>query len=137
TAGPHPSHRQTGRENYFATMEIPLLRGRCFTSQDDQRGPFVAIASQTFARQYFPNDDAIGKRVTFKYNKREVEIVGIVADTKYTRQREELKPLLYTPWRQEGEVIGEMHFALRTAGAPTPPPPPRAPGGRAIGRHPP
>jgi predicted permease len=119
TAGRRSSHRQTGRENYFATMEIPLLRGRGFTAQDDQRGPFVAIASQTFARRYFPNEDALGKRVTFRYNKREVEIVGIVADAKYTRQREEPKPLLYTPWRQEGEVIGGMHFALRTAGEPT------------------
>ena len=35
------------------------------------------------------------------------------------RQREELKPLLYTPWQQEGEVIGEMSFALRTSGEPT------------------
>src|SRR5438876_9952764 len=33
--------------------------------------------------------------------------------------REEIKPLLYTPWQQEGEVIGEMHFALRTTGEPT------------------
>src|SRR5262245_32776680 len=119
TAGPRPSNRQTGRENYFTTMEIPLLRGRDFTAQDDQRAPFVAIASQTFARRYFPNEDAIGKRITFRYNKREVEIVGIVADTKYTRQLEEPRPLLYTPWRQEGEVIGGMHFALRTAGEPT------------------
>lgn len=118
-AAKHNTSRQTGRENYFATMEIPLLRGRGFTAQDDERGPFVAIANQAFARRFFPNDDALGKRVTFRYNKREVEIVGIVADTKYTWQREEARPLLYTPWRQEVEMIGEMCFALRTAGEPT------------------
>ena len=55
----------------------------------------------------------------FSDGKREVEIVGVVADTKYMSQREELKPLLYTPWQQEGAVIGEMHFALRTTGEPT------------------
>ena len=119
TAERRDTRRQTGRENYFATMEIPLLRGRDFTAQDDQRAPFVAIVNQTFARRFFPDDDALSKRVTFRHNKREVEIVGIVADTKYARQREETKPLLYTPWRQEGELIGEMHFALRTAGEPT------------------
>jgi predicted permease len=119
TSGRHGTSRQTARENYFATMEIPLLRGRGFTAQDDQRAPYVAIVNQTFVQRFFPNDDALGQRVTFRYNKREVEIVGIVADTKYTRQREELKPLLYTPWRQEGEIIGKMHFALRTAGEPT------------------
>jgi predicted permease len=119
TAGPRPTSRQTARENYFTTMEIPLLRGRDFTAQDDQRGHFVAIVNQTFVRRYFPNDDALGKRVTFRYNKREVEIIGIVADTKYTRQREENKPLLYTPWRQEVALIGAMHFVLRTTGEPT------------------
>lgn len=116
---PRGTSRQTARENYFTTMEIPLLGGRGFTAQDDQRGPLVAIVNQTFARKYFPNDDALGKRVTFRVSKREVEIIGIVADTKYTRQREEIKPLLYTPWRQEGAMIGKMHFAVRTTGEPT------------------
>jgi predicted permease len=119
TAGLRGTSRQTARENYFTMMEIPLLSGRDFTAQDDQRAPYVAIVNQTFARRYFPNDDALGKRVTFIANKREVEIVGIVADTKYSRQREDSRPLLYTPWRQEGEMIGKMHFALRTAGEPT------------------
>ncbi|HEY2933148.1 MAG TPA: ABC transporter permease [Acidobacteriota bacterium] len=118
TAGPHPTNRQMARENYFATMEIPLLRGRGFTAQDDQRAPKVAIVSQTFARQFFPNDDALGKRVTFRGSKREVEIIGVVADTKYMSQREEIKPLLYTPWQQDGAEVGEMHFTLRTAGEP-------------------
>jgi predicted permease len=119
TAADHTVNRQIARENYFATMEIPLLRGRVFTAQDDERAPKVAIASQTFAHKFFPNEDVLGKQVTITYNKREVEIVGVVADTKYMSQREELKPLLYTPWRQEGDRIGEMYFALRTAGEPT------------------
>jgi predicted permease len=119
TAERRSTARQMSRENYFATMEIPLLRGRGFTEKDDERAPLVAVANQTFALRYFPNGDAIGKRVRFTSSTREVEIIGIVADTKYMSQREEIKPLLYTPWRQEGEVIGEMYFALRTAGEPT------------------
>jgi predicted permease len=115
----HPTNRQMARENYLATMQIPLLRGRDFTSQDDQRSTNVAIVNQTFVRKYFPNDDALGKRVTFRGRKREVEIVGVVADTKYTRQREEYEPLLYTPWLQEVEQIGEMNFSLRTTSVPT------------------
>ena len=39
-------------------MEIPLLRGRGFTAQDDERTPNVAIVNQTFARKFFPNEDA-------------------------------------------------------------------------------
>jgi predicted permease len=119
TAGEHVANRQMVRENYFATMEIPLLRGRGFTARDDARAPKVAIVNQTFARKFFPNDDVLGKRVTVIHSKREVEIVGVVADSKYMSQREEIKPLLYTPWQQEGAVIGQMHFALRTTGEPT------------------
>jgi predicted permease len=119
TANPQETNRQVARENYFETMEIPLLRGRTFTAQDDQRAPGVAVVSQTFARKFFPDQDVLGKHVTMIDDKRDVEIVGVVADTKYMSQREEIKPLLYTPWQQEGEQIGTMHFALRTNGEPT------------------
>ena len=115
----HDTMRQAVRENYFTTMEIALLHGRGFTAQDDQRAPKVALVSQTFARKFFPNEDAPGKRVKFIDGKNDLEIIGVVADAKYMSQREEIQPLVYTPWRQAGEVIGEMHFALRTAGEPT------------------
>ena len=118
TAGKHETMLQTVRENYFATLEIPQLRGRGFTAQDDQRAPQVAIVNQTFARQFFPNEDVLGKHVT-PSGGQEVEIIGVVADTKYSSQREEVTPLLYTPWQQEGAVIGDMHFALRTTREPT------------------
>jgi ABC-type lipoprotein release transport system permease subunit len=70
-------------------------------------------------REFFPEEDPLGKHVTIIDGKRDVEIVGVVADAKYMSQREEMKPLLYTPWQQEGEQIGTMHFALRTDGEPT------------------
>jgi predicted permease len=112
-------NRQIVRENYFATMGIPMLQGRGFTAQDDQRAPRVAIVNQTFVNRFFPNEDALGKHVTLTFGNLEVEIVGVVADSKYMSQREELKPLLYTAWQQEPASIGEMRFALRTMGPPT------------------
>lgn len=117
-SGQHVTSRQTIRENYFATMEIPLRCGRGFTSQDDARAPKVAIVSEIFARQFFPNQDPLGKRVRFIFGNREVEIVGVVADTKYMSQREDLKPLIYTPWQQEIADIGAMSFMLRSTGEP-------------------
>ena len=119
TAPEHETMRQIIRENYFATMEIPFLRGRAFTVQDHQHAPAVAIVNQTFQRMFFPNDDVLGKRITNNYKKRELEIVGVVADTKYESQRQNLQPVLYTPWTQEAGDIGEMHFTLRTTGDPT------------------
>jgi predicted permease len=114
TAAQHETMRQMVRENYFSTMEIPFLRGREFTAQDDAHAPAIAIVNQTFRRKFFPNEEILGKHITFNYKQGEVEIVGVVADTKYMSQREELQPLVYTAWRQEASDIGEMHFALRT-----------------------
>jgi predicted permease len=118
TAVKHETMMQTVRENYFGTLEIPLLLGRYFTPQDDQRAPQVGIVNQTFARRFFPNEDVLGKRVT-PSGEHEVEIIGMVADTKYRSQREEITPLLYTPWQQEVANIGEMYFTVRTEGEPT------------------
>ena len=105
--------RQMVRENYFATLEIPLLRGREFSVQDDAHAPAVAIVNQTFQHKFFPNEDVLGKHVTINDKNGNVEIVGVVADTKYMSQREQNQPLVYTPWQQEKD-IGEMYFALRT-----------------------
>jgi predicted permease len=118
TATQRSANRQTIRENYFTAMEIQLLRGRAFTQQDDQRAPKVAIVNQTFSRRFFPNDDALGKRIKQGDNDPEIEIVGVVADTKYNSQRTEIEPLLYKPWRQEVDAIAGMTFALRANGDP-------------------
>jgi predicted permease len=114
----HDTMRQMVRENYFTTMEIRLLRGREFTAHDDQHSPNVAIVNQHFQQTYFPNEDILGKRITLNYNKHDLEVVGVVADTKYQNQRETVEPILYTPWKQDASDIGAMHFALRTTGEP-------------------
>ncbi len=115
----HITNRQMVRENYFATLEIPLLAGRDFSAQDDQRGAQVAIVNQTFSRRYFPDEDVLGKHVVDPEEKREFEIVGVVRDSKYSSQRSDIEPLLYTPWQQEKDSIGEMYFVLRTTNDPT------------------
>ena len=112
----HITNRQMVRENYFSTMEIPLLRGREFTAKDSARAPNVAVVNQTLANTFFPGEEVLGKHVVDPETKRDLDIVGVVADSKYDSQRGEIKPLLYTPWLQESSEIGEMHFALRTTG---------------------
>jgi ABC-type antimicrobial peptide transport system permease subunit len=117
----HMTNRQMVRENYFSTLEIPLLLGRGFTEHDIATSPKVAVVNQTFGKQFFPGEDVLGKRVRERDDRKKVEyeIVGVVADSKYNSQRNELQPLLYTPWRQELEAIGEMYFSVRTVGEPT------------------
>jgi predicted permease len=116
----HQTNLLKVRENYLATMEIPLLRGRNFTPQDNMSAPFVGLVNQAFAKAFFPNDEVIGKQIRgVRDDKRSVEIVGVIADTKYSSQREAIEPLLITPWRQELDSVGNMNFAVRTAGEPT------------------
>jgi predicted permease len=116
----HFTNRQIVRENYFETMEIPLLRGRGFAEQDGGTAPKVVIVSETFARKYFPDQDPVGQRIKFNEDTESgLEIVGVTRDIKYNRQREEFEPLAYTPWLQEGDATGRMSFALRAAGDPT------------------
>jgi putative ABC transport system permease protein len=76
----------TGSEvtpEYFHLLRIPLVRGRVFTRFDTDSTPFVAVVNESMARQYWPNDDAIGQRV--KMSPRATQwttIVGIVGDTR-------------------------------------------------------
>src|ERR1051325_10578441 len=109
TAATHETMRQMVRENYFATMEIPFVRGRQFTAHDDHSGPTLASVSQAFAQTFFPSQDVLEQRITLTFRERPVEIVGVVADSKYESQRKETKPLVYTPWQQEADAdLGRM-----------------------------
>jgi predicted permease len=82
---------------YFQTMEIQL-RGRDFTTQDDKKDTRFIIVNETFARKFFPNQEAVGRR--FNFNGPEDpfwEIVGVAADGKYNSLGEDPKPAFYRP----------------------------------------
>jgi predicted permease len=107
------------RENFLEVMEIPLLAGRAFTRQDDERAARVVVVNQTFARKNFPNENPVGKRIGFSENNvDEVEIVGLVKDTKYANQRDDIPPMAYLPWRQELDAMTEATFDLRVTADP-------------------
>ena len=86
---------------YFKAMGIPLIAGRPFTDRDTQDGARVAIISQTLARHYFPDGDAIGKRINVNTGPEAYrEIVGIVGDVKQNGLTKETKPHTYEPFAQ-------------------------------------
>jgi predicted permease len=113
-------YTQQVRENFLEAMQIPLLSGRSLTARDDGRAPGVVVINQTFARQYFPNQNPIGKRFGFDHTKpEEFEIVGLAKDAKYTSQREETQPTAYLSWLQDLHSVGEVTFEVRTVGDPS------------------
>jgi len=68
---------------YTSAMHIPLLRGRDLNDSDVAGRPGVILVSQSMARQFWPNDDPIGKRLTmYFFPEMTREVVGVVADVK-------------------------------------------------------
>ena len=111
-------YRHVVRENFLQVMGIPLLSGRTFGPQDDTNSPRVVVVNQTFANKYFPNENAIGKRFTLDTSKPdELEIVGLCKDAKYTSQRDDIPPTIYSSYRQERPQASAT-FEVRTAGDP-------------------
>lgn len=83
---------------YFTAMKIPLLRGRLFDASDKADGQHVAVVSQSLAQRYWPNGDAIGKRIQFgnmDTDKRLMEIVGIVGDVRDASLEIGAEPTVY------------------------------------------
>jgi predicted permease len=114
----NPVYRHNVRANFFETMEIPLLLGRNLSPRDDKNSPRVVVVNQTFAQRYFPNENPLGKRFGFSPEKSgDIEIVGVVRDTKYDSLREETPPTVYSNYLQE--TVGQMNFEIRTAGDPS------------------
>jgi putative ABC transport system permease protein len=103
--------------DYFKAMRVAIRRGRAFTDHDDRNAPPVAIVTESFARQYFPGEDPIGKRITpngsVDPGKPPVrEIVGVIADLHLISLRVAPKPQIYIPHQQFG--IGSMSIFLRS-----------------------
>jgi putative ABC transport system permease protein len=94
----------------FETLRIPL-RGRDFTARDRAADPSVAIVSETFARQFFPGDDPLGRRIDFQ-NWQGLTIVGVAADTRMLDVTARLDPAIYLPERADGALPG---YVVRAA----------------------
>jgi putative ABC transport system permease protein len=87
---------------YFAAMGIPLLSGRTFTESDSAKAPGVAIVSAALARQNWPGENPIGKRLKFDEDAKEpwITVVGLVGDVRQLGLSADPPPLLFFPYAQ-------------------------------------
>jgi predicted permease len=98
--------------HFFETIGQSVVRGRGFTDQDTATSRMVAVVNQAFVKKFFPNEDPIGRHFgTFdqKYAN-DYEIVGIVADAKYTSPREPAHSMYFRPMTQLNTTIKERSF---------------------------
>jgi putative ABC transport system permease protein len=89
-------------QDYFGMLGIPLRRGRYFSAYDTAGSASAAIINETAARQFFPNEDPIGKRINIYSEGQQVwrEVVGVIGDVKYNGLAEKTQPACYEPLTQ-------------------------------------
>jgi predicted permease len=99
---------------YFSTFGVPLLAGREFTAADKIGAPAVAIVNEAFAKKFGLGRDAVGKRMSDDGGGTplDVEIVGLIPDTKYSEVKDPVPPVFYVPYAQDS-TLGELFFYAR------------------------
>jgi predicted permease len=113
--------------DYLTIMGTPLRSGRFFTARDDEHSPPVVVVDDVFARQYFSNENPVGKNLFLEIGEGTIhaEIVGVVAHVKQwgldTDDTEQLRAQLYFPFMQLPDPImalapSGMRVVLRTRG---------------------
>ena len=114
--------------DYLKVMGTPLRGGRFFTAQDDEHSPPVVLVDDVLARQYFADENPIGKSLFLEIGQGTIhaEIIGIVAHVKQwgldTDDTERLRSQLYFPFMQLPDATmalapSGMRVAVRTRGA--------------------
>jgi putative ABC transport system permease protein len=107
--------------DYFKVMQIPLKSGRSFGPQDfDDQSPLTGIANESLVKQYFQNEDPIGKRIRWASDpgNRWMTIVGVVGDVKHFGLDLPELPAFYTPYTQIASWKRWMSVAARTQADP-------------------
>jgi predicted permease len=99
---------------YLDTIEVPLLRGRDFTSADTTGAPLVVVINETMAGRFWPGQDAIGKRFKFFGDDQFTTVIGVAKDAKYNGIAEDPIPFIYQPIRQNYTPQATLH--VRAAG---------------------
>lgn len=96
---------------YFSVMGIPLLHGRLFNESDSSSSVSVTLISEALAKRYFPNEDPLGRQLTFGFPANGIvsrEIVGVVGDIHDVSLGKAPGPMLYVPYAQAPLYGGEI-----------------------------
>jgi predicted permease len=101
---------------YFRTLDVPILRGRNFTTHDDRDSARVAIVSEALAKRFWPGQDAVGRRFRFgDATRTAIEVIGVAKDTRVRTLGEDPRPYVYLPYLQNPN---SKQIVLRTSGDP-------------------
>jgi putative ABC transport system permease protein len=131
---PNPPEKRTSADvrvvtpEFFSTLSIPLIAGRTFGRADLPNGPPVVVVSQAFARQFYPNENPIGKRLVLGWGRQRSadkadtvtaggEIIGIVGDIKALGARVKAPSTIYLPFAQA--PVQDFSVLVRSSASPS------------------
>jgi predicted permease len=103
--------------HYFLTQGLPIVRGRPFSELDREGSPMVAMVNESMAQRLWPGQDPLGR--TFQvhgHGEGPVEVVGVVADSKFRNYRAPVAPGFFLPFAQSS--VAEMSLLVRADGNP-------------------
>jgi putative ABC transport system permease protein len=103
--------------DYFRLLKIPIVAGRPFTEADGEKAAKVAVINESFARRFWPNENALGKRFAYSTSRILCEVVGIVKDTKFRASDSATREEMYFSARQRPGL--NMSLMVRTRTEPT------------------
>jgi putative ABC transport system permease protein len=98
---------------WFETLRVPLRSGREFTDADNAQAPKVVIVNETFARKFWPNENALGKQIIVGRWTTPAEVIAVAADIKNKGLEQDTQPQLYLPFPQL--PWADMNLLVRTA----------------------
>jgi putative ABC transport system permease protein len=109
---------------YLRVMQIPLLRGRWISERDRPGAPPITVISEALARRYFPNQDPIGKELSFSFPPTPGmprQIVGMVGDVRDSSLGRAPSPMMYVPYAQEpfwgAEIVTRSELSAGAIGS--------------------
>jgi len=103
---------------YFQTLGVQVKRGRDFTDADTAGAPLVTIVSEALAKEAFPNQDPIGRRIQSGFDRLDfMTIVGVVGDLRTKGPAQPAQPEIYMPFEQHAPGATALTFVVRTEAA--------------------
>ncbi len=107
--------------SYFPTLQIPVKRGRGLTEADTENSERVIVINETMARQYWPSEDPVGKRMAIGDSSKDTSwrtIVGVVGDNRHASLNEPPVPTAFISYHQDLESWPRMGFVIKATSDP-------------------
>jgi len=104
--------------DYFRVLKLSVIAGRVFDTRDSANAPAVVMINERLAREYFPGQDPVGRKIVVSYNNRRTprEIIGVVSDVRQEGPRDPVRPEVLVHWAQSPWIAATL--VIRATGDP-------------------